>query len=274
MKYCKTIFIYFLLLSNISYGQIEPAARQVALGNSSVALANDVFSLFNNPAGLAQTTARQIGIYYSPSPFGMKQLANIFFAYAEPFPFGCLSLGGMKYGFELYNEIELTGGYSKNFAEKYFIGFSVSYKYLKIKNYNHSSAFIFNFGFIYKFSEAIQFGFSAFNFTRSTYSKIKNSIPTKLRAGFSFNILRNVLTLEAYKDLNYPLSLRGGIEIPVGDFLFLRFGTRTEPDTYTAGVGLRYSLLRFDYAIFTHQYLGLTHQISLILDFKKGRRVK
>jgi len=49
--------------------------RQVALSNSDVAQCNDVFSLFNNPAGSSQLTGEN-WVIYSPAPFGLKELAN------------------------------------------------------------------------------------------------------------------------------------------------------------------------------------------------------
>jgi hypothetical protein len=48
------LLLFFSILSIKNIAQINPGARQISIANSDVALANDVFTLFNNPAGLAQ----------------------------------------------------------------------------------------------------------------------------------------------------------------------------------------------------------------------------
>jgi hypothetical protein len=55
--------------------------------------------LFNNPAGLSQMNWREIGVYYSPAPFGLTELANGYVAYHEPTDIGSFAIGGMSYGF-------------------------------------------------------------------------------------------------------------------------------------------------------------------------------
>lgn len=73
--------------------QILPGAKQIALSHADVAGSSDVFSVFNNPAGLSNISDTQIGIYYSPSPFGLKQLANGFCAFAKTLSLVPLQLG-------------------------------------------------------------------------------------------------------------------------------------------------------------------------------------
>ena len=67
----KRILLIFapLLLLSTNYAQLNPGARQISLSNSDVALSNDVFSIFNNPAGLSQLNWREIGVYYSPESY-------------------------------------------------------------------------------------------------------------------------------------------------------------------------------------------------------------
>ena len=87
---------------------MNPGAKQIAMSNSDVALSDDVFSFFNNPAGLAQLDWRELGLYYSPAPFGLNELANGYIAYTEPLGFGSAGIGAMTYGFDLYRESKTT----------------------------------------------------------------------------------------------------------------------------------------------------------------------
>ena len=103
IKRVTFLIVPFLLFSN-AIAQIEPGARQISLSHSDVALSNDVFSLFNNPSGLSQINWREVGVYYSPAPFGLSELANGYVSYLEPFEFGSIAIGGMTYGFDLYRD--------------------------------------------------------------------------------------------------------------------------------------------------------------------------
>ncbi len=270
--YWAIIFPLLLLFSSNSSAQIEPGARQIALANSTVALSNDAFALFNNPAGIAQIGNREMGIFYSPAPFGLKQLSNAYAAYVEPFGFGNLSLGIKRYGFKLYNETAVNFSYSKKLFQKYFFGIDLIYSTLNIKNYGTSHAFYFRFGFLYRVMKNLTFGFAAENFRNVSYVKNYSSISRIIRAGLSYEIFPNVrLNFEANKNLRKPLSIRGGLEYLIFNFLFIRFGVRSEPDTYTAGVGIKYSIVQLDYAVFTHPFLGLTHQAGLLIRFGKPK---
>ncbi|MDP2362759.1 MAG: hypothetical protein Q8M94_03205, partial [Ignavibacteria bacterium] len=121
MKLFHTIIIICTITLS-AYSQYNPGAKQISLSNSDVALSNDVFSLFNNPAGLSQMNWREVGVYYSPAPFGLTELANGYVAYHEPTSIGSFAIGGMSYGFDLYRESKISLGYSYNYLNKLFAG--------------------------------------------------------------------------------------------------------------------------------------------------------
>ncbi|MCZ7612634.1 MAG: hypothetical protein M5T52_03585 [Ignavibacteriaceae bacterium] len=139
----RLLFTLLLLieLTAITFAQYTPGARQISMANSDVALSNDVFSLFSNPAGLSQINWREVGIYYSPAPFGLTELSNGYIAYNEPFNFGSLSIGGMTYGFELYRESKVVLGYSYNYENILFAGISINYHNYSIQNYGNTGVF-------------------------------------------------------------------------------------------------------------------------------------
>ena len=67
------LLLTFLICFTIGlFAQFNPGAKQISLSHSDIALANDVFALFSNPSGLSQLNWREIGIYYSPAPFGLS----------------------------------------------------------------------------------------------------------------------------------------------------------------------------------------------------------
>jgi len=269
MRIIFTLFILFILsIPNIA--QINPGARQISLANSDVALANDVFTLFNNPAGLAQLNWKEVGIYYSPAPFGLTELANGYVAYQQPFSFGSLGIGGMTYGYDLYRESKIILGYSYNYEKIFFIGAAANYHSYSIQNYGSTGVFYFNLGALVYILDNLRWGFSINNVNRATVGDQDDQIPVVLSTGFSFDILNNFsLNFALEKDVRYDPSISFGIDYDIIEYLSLRLGGSNNPSRFTGGVGINYSIVNLDYAFFTHPDLGFTHQVGIILSFGK-----
>jgi hypothetical protein len=269
MRIIFALFILcFLNLPNIA--QINPGARQISLANSDVALANDVFTLFNNPAGLAQLNWKEVGIYYSPAPFGLTELANGYVAYQQPFSFGSLGIGGMTYGYDLYKEAKIILGYSYNYDNIFFIGAAANYHSYSIQNYGSTGVFYFNLGALVYILDNLRWGFSTSNVNRATVADQDDQIPVVLSTGFSFDILNNFsLNFELDKDIRYDPSISFGIDYDIIEYLSLRLGAGDNPSRFSAGVGINYSIISLDYAFFSHPDLGPTHQAGIIISFGK-----
>lgn len=267
MKYLSLI----ILFTSLTLAQFNPGAKQISLAHSDVALSNDVFSLFNNPAGLSQLNWREIGIYYSPAPFGLTELANGYIAFNEPFDFGNISLGGMTYGFEIYRESKLVAAYSFNYQNKFFVGAAFNLHTVSIQNYGNDNTFYFNIGGLIYLTNEFRLGFSFHNITRASFGNEDNQIPVALNSGISYDLL-NTLTLNASieKDIKQKASLMFGVDYDLIEYLSLRTGFSNEPSIFSAGIGINYSLVSLDYAMFTHSDLGLTHQVGLIISFDKN----
>jgi hypothetical protein len=265
---------FLLILNSIAYTQYSPGARQISMANSDVALANDVFSIFNNPAGLSQLNWREVGIYYSPAPFGLTELSNGYVAYNEPFDFGSISIGGMTYGFELYRESKIVLGYSYNYENILFAGATINYHSFSIQNYGSTSAIYFNIGGLVYILDELRWGFTVSNLNRASIADIDDQIPMILATGFSYDILQNFsLNFSLEKDISFDPSVQFGIEYDIIEYISLRAGTSNDPSRFTAGLGINYSIFSLDYAFFTHQNLGLTHQAGIILSFgREGNR--
>ena len=263
-----TLIIVPILLFTNTFAQIEPGARQISLSHSDVALSNDVFSVFNNPSGLSQINWREVGIYYSPAPFGLTELANGYVAYLEPFDFGSVAIGGMTYGFDLYRESRIILGYSYNYDNKFFAGVAVNVHTFSIQNYGNTSAVYFNFGGLAYITNQIRWGFSITNLNRASIGNEDDQIPMIFSTGFSYDLLNTLsLNLGINKDIRYKPSVRFGIEYDIIKYLSLRAGFQNEPSQYSAGIGINYLIVNLDYALFTHQDLGLTHQAGIIISF-------
>jgi len=266
MKFNNCTIILFLALPIIIRPQLKPGSAFLAVGSSDVTSNHNQFALFTNPAVLSTIETKQIGVYYSPSPFGMKELANVFGVIIYPFDIGVVSAGYSNYGFELYRENK----FSISFSKKLFnvqAGTSFSINRISIKNYGQNNFMNINLGFVYSFSDNFRYGLSLENIIRNQITKNFRD-PFIFRAGTDFHPVDNAdIFISIYKEENFPISFRTGTEYLLFEVLALRLGFRTIPDTFTAGVGLHYFNFMLNYAVFTHNYLGLSHQFDLVFQF-------
>ncbi len=265
-------YLIFIVLTIIffrtNFPQINPGAKQISLSHSDVALSNDVFSIFNNPAGLAQINWREAGVYYSPAPFGLTELANGYLAYNEPLSIGSVSLGAMTYGFNLYKESRLIAGFSYNYLNKFFAGIAFNFHMVSIKNYGNANAFYINLGGLAYITKELRWGFSIYNLNRATLGNDKDQIPLIFNSGFSYNLTDNLsLNAAIEKELLFNASIRFGIDYEIVKYISVRSGFQNEPSMFTAGLGINYSIFSLDYAVFSHPDLGLTHQAGIIISF-------
>lgn len=262
------LLCFLVIVSFYSYPQQNPGAKQISLSNSDVALSNDVFALFNNPAGLAQMSWREVGIYYSPAPFGFSELANGFIAYNEPFTFGSIGVGAMTYGFDLYRETKFLAVFSYNYLNKFFGGIALNAHNLSIQNYGTDISFYINAGGLAYLTDELRVGFSVHNLNRATFGKEDDQIPMIFNSGLSYDVLSNLrINAAVEKDIRYPVSFLFGLDYDIIKYLSLRTGFSTEPSKYSAGIGINYSIFSLDYALFNHNDLGLTHQAGIIISF-------
>jgi len=151
-----------------------------------------------------------------------------------------------------------------------------SYNTFSIQNYGNTSAVYLNFGGLAYITNQIRWGFSISNINRASIGNEDNQIPMVFATGFSYDLLNTLsINLGINKDIRYKPSIRFGIEYYIIQYLSLRAGFQNEPSKYSAGIGINYSIINLDYALFTHQDLGLTHQVGIILSFgREGSRTE
>ncbi|MCF8260954.1 MAG: hypothetical protein K9J12_09280 [Melioribacteraceae bacterium] len=265
----RFIVIIILFCSFIVSSQNLPGARQIGLSHSGLAQADDVFTLFSNPGGLSQLNWREVGVYYSPAPFGLSELANAYGAYHENTKFGSFAAGFKTYGFELYKENQIILGYSNYLGNGVFAGISLKYNFLKIQNYGNTSAFTILIGSVFHYSENISFAIAIDNLTRSGYSK-EDYLPVVYSSGISYEPLEALsvnFTLE--KDLDHDVSFNYGTEYSPLKYFTFRVGFSSEPKSYSGGIGINYSIFQVDYSVFQHIELGLTHQAGVLVHFEE-----
>ena len=267
----KFIIVLLFVSFRLNYAQfelIDIGAKPISLGGAFTSLANNSNAVYFNPAGISQIPFREVSVFYSPAPFGLKELANGSVNYVEPTKFGSFGLSAKTYGFELYKEITVTATYSNNYKKKIFYGANINYYNLKIQNYGSASTFGIDIGGLAYLTDFLRWGFAAFNLNRPKIGTQDDKLPQVYRTGVSIQPRKELnFVLDVEKDTRYTASVKAGIEYSLYDMIDLRAGIGTEPTKFSGGVGLYYSIFEIDYGFYNHQDLGLTHQGTITINF-------
>ncbi len=275
----KFIIVLLIVSFRINYAQfelIDIGAKPISLGGAFTSLANNSNAVYYNPAGISQIPFREVSVFYSPAPFGLKELANGSVNYVEPTKLGVFGLSAKTYGFDLYKEITVTATYSNNYKKKIFYGANINYYNLKIQNYGSASTFGVDIGGLAYLTDFLRWGFAAFNLNRPKIGTQDDKLPQVYRTGVSIQPRKELnFVLDVEKDTRYTTSVKAGIEYSLYDMIDLRAGIGTEPTKFSGGVGLYYSIFEIDYGFYNHQDLGLTHQGTITINYggKKNREI-
>jgi len=267
----RLILILLLLWTGIVSAQFENTdvgARPISLNGAFTSLADNSLAIFYNPAGLGQMKYREFSAFYSPAPFGLTDLSTASISFAEPFKFGTIGAAFKTYGFDLYRENNFIVSYGNNYKSRIYYGLNLNWYNLKIQNYNSASAFGVDIGVMAYLAKFLQFGFMGKNITGSKIGESNEKITQVYRTGLTYQPINNLRVIgEIEKDVKYPLSVRGGIEYNVIDFIDLRFGVGSQPSTFSAGLGINYNLFSFDYAFSKSEDLGFSHVGTVSVNF-------
>jgi hypothetical protein len=251
------------------YAAFEHLARgsgSIAMGGAAIAVSGNPWAAFSNPAGLSTFDERILSIYYSPQPFGLKELAHGSFSYTEPTAIGTFAASGSRYGFELYREVDLQISYGNDISDLLSAGATVHYYHLSIERYGSAQTFGVDVGLLAQLTEQIRWGFSAFNINVPTIGSAKEKLPQVFVTGIAYSPIPELtLAVDLEKDVRYPVELHAGIQYMFLDLLAARVGTTNDPSIFSAGLGIRYSFVQLDYAFANHSELGAMHQMSLSL---------
>jgi len=298
---CVRKFLYGLALLTLSSAKIVVAqsgaqaivgARPAAMGQAYIAVADDGYAAFWNPAGLTQMQNQSLQSQWSDL-YGLG-IRNAYVGYTVPFTdrfsaavdwlhigFGDRDLSHSENRFALAAGFKLSELLSAGASIKYLRNSSALANLANPTDYSSSATgFGIDAGLLLGPVNGLRFGFTAQDI-RSTKIKYENGIsrtayPTKLRWGIAYD-LSSVLLLAAGFDhqikgaadynmahvgaeflLHRSLALRGGLQTDVN---------RTLGFHYAAGAGLRIKGGRVDYAYIMTPGLPATHRFSAGLEF-------
>lgn len=270
--------------TGLSFLKLGVGARSVAMGESFTAVSGDHASLYYNPASLRRSTRHELMLMHR------SWIAGTSTEYLG----GTIVGDRWNYGFSLHStsvddievrlipgdaegtfsarNIALGGSVAYGVSDRLAIGMSGKFLYEKIF-VDEASGYGIDLGMLYAYDDRISFGASVLNI--GTMNKLRNqssALPTTIRLGVAYTTglterLNGIGTVEAVKTIDDAHThLHAGIELAYDHFAFVRAGYLTgyEFRSFSAGVGLLYASVKFDYAFVPFSgAFNSTHTFSL-----------
>lgn len=239
-------------------------ARGLSMGHTGLVF-TDLYSLHSNPAGLAELRAFSAAAT-AEQRFLISELRQVSAAGALPVGGGAFGVRLQHYGFELYREQQVGLAYARRLGEGFRLGAQFIYFGNRIPAYGSRHLLTFQLGLQARLLPHLSLGAALFNPLRLERSEAGERLPSRFALGLGYTPSPQLLlTLEAEKDLDFPLRVKGGAEYRIVRPLLLRLGAASHPALFTFGLGLRLgSGLGIDLASSWHQHLGFTPGISLL----------
>ncbi|MGB3619360.1 MAG: hypothetical protein WBA12_14665 [Catalinimonas sp.] len=225
----------------------------------------DVWSVFNNPGGLAGVEQVTAGLFFE-NRFQQASFSTAALAVAVPLGerWGHGGLHFRHFGDALYREQEAGVSYGHRLGEV-TLGAQAVYHQVSVDELGGRGVLAFNFGGVASVVPKLHFGAAVSNLNQARLVRDTDErLPTVLRAGVAWEPTERVwLTAETEKDVDAPALYRVGLAYRVADLVEVRTGFSSDPAVGYFGAGLQRRRFGLDYAVSTHPALGWSHHLSL-----------
>lgn len=239
----------------------QMGARQLAMGNSSAALA-DEWSLFNNAAGLSKQKQLTGTFAFEATPTlpGANRLATSFLLPTAHFTG---AIGFFRFGDAVYNEQVVTVAAAHQLGIT-SLGLKANYIQYRAEGFGTQSSISIDFGGITELTKVVSVAAYITNLTQSSLtSSTGERLPTRLVVGVGLKLTEKVfVNSEIEKEVGFPIAWRTGIEYDIYKSIFVRTGYSLNPSSMHFGIGTKKKKIAIDYALRYHSALGVSHQAS------------
>ncbi len=261
-----------------SFLKIGVSARASAMGEAFCAVADDVSSIYYNPAGLTQIKQRTFALMHTD---WLEEVNYEFLAYAEPYnndrAFGIslnyLGMSKMKIK-DINNQtlgdfgardLALSIAYAKKLKETLFAGVNLKFIQQELEEEISSSSAI-DVGILYK-KEDLSLGACISNLgTKIKFIKKEEKLPLNFKIGLGYKLLNNraILALDINQPTDNDINFGIGTEYQVTNNLFVRAGYKNDSGNgLSLGCGFIARNFQVDYSFLPYERLGDVHRFSL-----------
>ncbi|MGA3286636.1 MAG: PorV/PorQ family protein [Bacteroidota bacterium] len=255
-----------------------------ATGESFIADPTALQSILINPANI--TSRESYGVMFSHTEW-IQDIRTEFLSIAAPFRYGSLALSiantsvdglelrtipGPPIGIFNTQSTSFQLTYGIKVTETISLGIAPKYLYEKIF-VDEATGWGIDIGTLYTSSiEGLTLGFALTNLgSLSAFRNERTDLPSQLRLGGTYSFSLDVVSFRTAMAFSSELGISVhhisiGTEATYNDAVTVRFGYETgyEYRAFSAGVGLRYSIVMIDYAyIPSSSQMGTAHIISI-----------
>ncbi|MEM6629953.1 MAG: hypothetical protein AAF694_09795 [Bacteroidota bacterium] len=250
-----------------SYG-----ARAGALGHAFTGVSGEFWSLYHNPAGIAEVSSLSAGLFFeqrfllSELNFGSGGLVIPIFNKQA------LGLQLHSFGFSAYQENRVSLSYGIAAFENFSIGVRANYNLFSIEDLGDANAFFVDVGLQARISPELTLGITATNVNRVRIKTqtLQEDLPTRVSAGLAYRPTEKVMFVaDLQKDVNHEVSFRGGVEYAIAPSFYARVGAGNEPLTWSAGFGILFGPMSLDASLSHTEILGYTPTLSLTYEVNR-----
>ncbi|MFH0948138.1 MAG: PorV/PorQ family protein [Elusimicrobiota bacterium] len=268
--------------------KIGVGPRAVGLGETYVAIADDVNTIFWNPAGLNNLQQQEATFMYNKWFEGIYQG---FVGYARPVSKQTATGLSAQYlsmkeiqGYDEWDyettaikaqDIAIAVSYSQKICKNFNIGGNLKYINQRLDDESASTVAV-DFGSLYHVTTLpLSFGLVAQNIgAKLKFVEEKGDLPRNIKFGTAVKLFNEKVTVAS--DINFPIDndnyFSVGGEWWLLDLLALRAGYRSKMDLgngLTFGVGFKINGMQVDYAFADYGIFKDTHRMSLTARFGK-----
>jgi hypothetical protein len=263
-----SLVLIFGVMSSPAYSQLIMGAKGLGMGQAATALPGYDWSLFSNPA-LLNGNDTSVG-FYGLRNYGFAEITDMSAMASMPTGYGVAALGFHRYGDNLFNETRIRLGYKNEWQMLHF-GLVANYNHISFgANYGSGGALGLDVGIAAEITDDLWVGARSTNVNRPEYQyqSMNEYLPREISIGLSYGLNElAILAFDMVKDVRFPASYRGGLEISVIENLKGRIGVTTEPLSYSMGFGYGMDQWDINFAVQKHELLGFSPGIDFMIYF-------
>ncbi len=257
------------------------SARARGMGDAAVAVADDAFAPYFNPAGLAAISGATLGNSYV-KPFGYGYNEQMYFGGVIPgtsklgnFGFGLRRFAVTYQGVDLDTETTYTLAHGINVYEDLHtsINFGTALNFYSLEfgetvgglDPGKDTVAGFDVGLLITLHERTRLGVMAKNVNNPQIGEDNEEIGSRLHGGVAYLPYEGVTTTFEFENtLEGETQYHMGLEFSVFGDLFLRGGVMSNPSRMTGGFGYAYQGFMVNYGYSSGGgVLDATHQFGL-----------
>jgi hypothetical protein len=184
------------------------AGKSAAMANASVTIL-DIWSIYNNQAGLGYLENMSVGAYHQSGFIKEQNLQGI--AFALPTKTGTIGASYSYFGFSQYNEMQAGLAFGRSFSKYFAVGIQLNYLHTQIAgDYGNANAVNFEIGIMSQPVDKLFLGAHVYNPSHSKMGDEK--IPTLFKLGASYLFSDKVLFgIETETDMDHDAIFKAGL---------------------------------------------------------------